>query len=322
MKKPASVSFSLWAAFLLSLLAAGCDRPGPTAWQGYLEGEFVYVASPLGGRLERLAVKKGTHVEKGMELFALEKGSEEAGRAEADERLRQLSAKSEDLRKGQRPSEISVVEARLEQAKALAELSRRQLERSSRLLAQRALAEEDFDRARLTHEANQKQLAELEAQLVTARLGAREDVAKAAEAEALAAKAAQTRAQWSVDQKTQHAPAAALVYDTLYRAGEYVPAGAPVVSLLPPDQLKVRFFVPEAQFGSLKAGDPVRVSITGQSAPIPAHVTYLSPKPEYTPPVLYNRANRAKLVFMVEAMPDDPAAARDLHPGQPADVTR
>lgn len=322
MKKPASDSLSLWLVVLLSLLGSGCDRPGPTGWQGYFEGEFIYVASPLGGRLERLSVKKGTRVEKGMELFALEKASEEASRAEAEERLRQLTARSEDLRKGQRPSEISALEARLEQAKALAELSRRQLERSSKLLAQKALAEEDFDRARLTHEANQKSLTEWESQLVTARLGAREDVVKAGAAEVLSAKAAQTRAQWSVDQKTQQAPAAGLVYDTLYRAGEYVPAGAPVVSLLPPDQLKVRFFVPEAEFGSLRAGDPVRVSVTGQPTPIPAHVTYLSPKPEYTPPVLYNRANRAKLVFLVEAMPDDPAAARDLHPGQPVDVTR
>jgi HlyD family secretion protein len=94
-----------------------------------------------------------------------------------------------------------------------------------------------------------------------------------------------------------------------------------VVALLPPENLKVRFFAPEAEFAALKAGDTVRVAINGRP-PLDARVSYLSPQPEYTPPILYNRENRAKLVFMIEAVFVDSAAARDLHPGQPVDVTR
>ncbi|MES1167427.1 MAG: HlyD family secretion protein, partial [Pseudomonadota bacterium] len=109
-------------------------------------------------------------------------------------------------------------------------------------------------------------------------------------------------------------------YDTLYREGEFVAAGNPVVALLPPGNLKVRFFVPETDFAALKAGDRVTVSVTGRSAPLAGRVSYLSPQPEFTPPVLYNRDNRSKLVFMVEAV-FEADAARDLHPGQPADVT-
>ena len=99
-----------------------------------------------------------------------------------------------------------------------------------------------------------------------------------------------------------------------------MPAATPVVALLPPENIKVRFFVPEAGFGGLKAGDPVKVTITGRAAPLDAHISYLSPQPEYTPPILYNRDNRSKLVFMVEAV-FAAGVARDLHPGQPADVT-
>src|SRR5207244_2144134 len=109
--------------------------------------------------------------------------------------------------------------------------------------------------------------------------------------------------------------------DTLYREGEFVTAGSPVVSLLPPENLKGRFFVPEADFAALKAGDRVRVTITGRAQPLDARINYLSSRPEYTPPVLYNRENRAKLVFMVEAA-IEAAAARDLNPGQPVDVVR
>jgi len=165
-------------------------------------------------------------------------------------------------------------------------------------------------------------VAETEAQLATAQLGGRIDTITAAEADVAAAQAALDRAGWSVAQKNQTAPRAALVYDTLYREGEFVPAGTPVVALLPAENIKVRFFVPEAEFGALKAGDLVKISLTGRPAPFDARVSYLSPRPEFTPPVLYNRENRAKLVFMVEALPVDATAARDLHPGQPVDVSR
>lgn len=119
--------------------------------------------------------------------------------------------------------------------------------------------------------------------------------------------------------KPRSPPLGALVYDTLYQIGEYVTAGTPVLALLPPENLKIRFFVAEAAFAQLKTGDPVEVGITGMPARA-AKINYLSAKPEYTPPILYNRENRAKLVFMVEAVFTDPSAARDLHPGQPVDV--
>jgi HlyD family secretion protein len=199
-------------------------------------------------------------------------------------------------------------------------LSKRELTRLDDLFKTGAVTESDLDRARLTNERNNRVIDELTAQLTTARLGARPDAIASAEAEAAGASAAKERADWAVAQKTQTAPRAALVFDTLFREGEFVAAGVPVVSLLPPENLKVRFFVPEADIGSLKTGDRVRVALNG-TAPIDARINYLSPRPEYTPPVLYNRDNRAKLVFLVEAMFEG-SAARDLHPGQPVDVTR
>lgn len=303
------------------LLATGCTRREATGYQGYLEGEFVYVAAPLAGQLEKLSVVRGTRIEAGAPLFTLEHSAELSTLREAAERVRQSQSRLADLRKGLRPTELAAVDARLAQARAATELSARELERATQLHRTTVLSDDDFDRVRLNHEANTKLVAETEAQLATAQLGGRPDVISAAEADAAAAQAALDRAGWSVAQKNRSAPAAALVYDTLFREGEFVAAGQPVVSLLPPANLKVRFFVPEAAFAALKAGAGVQVTVTGLPAPLAARITYLSPKPEYTPPVLYNRENRAKLVFMVEAVFTDPAAARDLHPGQPADVT-
>jgi HlyD family secretion protein len=303
----------------LALFAPGCARREAPGFQGYLEGEYVYVAAPLAGRLDKLSVQKGARVEAGTPLFTLEQSAEVSSLHEAAERLRQSQARLEDLQKGQRPSELAALEARLEQARSAAELSALELERATRLHQSTVMSDDDFDHARLSHESDTKLVAETAAQLATARLGGRADAVTAAQADVAAAQAALDRAGWSVAQKSQAAPRAALVYDTLYREGEFVPAATPVVALLPPENIKVRFFVPEAGFAALKAGDRVRVAVTGRPE-LAARISYLSPAPEYTPPVLYNRENRAKLVFMVEAV-FDPAAARDLHPGQPADVT-
>jgi HlyD family secretion protein len=308
-------AFAALAAFAL----AGCAKSQPAGYQGYLEGEFVYVSAPLGGRLESLAVQKGARVTAGTPLFTLERSAELAAQRQAADQLRAAQARLEDLKKGSRPSELANLTARRDQARAVAELSRLELAREENLFNTKVIAASDLDRARLTHEQNLHAIDQLTAQLETAQLGGRADAVAAAEADVSAAAAAKERADWSVDQKTQAAPKAGLVFDTLYREGEFVATGLPVVALLPPSNLKVRFFVPEGQFAALRAGAAVRVAITGHAAPLAAHISFLSPQPEFTPPVLYNRENRAKLVFMVEAVFDE--EARDLHPGQPADVT-
>ena len=303
-----------------ALLVTGC-APKPTAgFQGYLEGDFVYTASPLAGRLDTLFVEKGRRVEAGAPLFTLERSAELATQRQAVEQLRAAESKLEDLKKGSRPSELAALAARLDQARAAAELSQLELTRQNTLFKTGVISASEFDRVRLAHEQNTRVVEELSAQFSTAQLGGRSDAIAAAGADVSAAAAAKERADWNVEQKAQSAPKAGLVYDTLYRAGEFVAAGNPIVVLLPPENIKVRFFVPEADFGALKAGQTVRVALTGRTKALTARISYLSPQPEYTPPVLYNRENRAKLVFLVEAV-FDRADSRDLHPGQPVDVT-
>ena len=311
---------------LLFLCAAclgltGCSRQKPAGYQGYLEGEFVYVGAPLAGQLEHLAVTKGARVAAGAPLFTLEHANELAAQRQSADQLRAAEARLADAQKGSRPSELAALAARLDQARAAAELSQLDLARQKNLFETRVLAASDYDRSRLTHEKNTRALEELAALLTTAGPGSRPDALVVAAAEVSAATAAKEKTGWAVAQKSQSAPRAALVYDTLYREGEFVAAGNPVVSLLPAENIKVRFFVPEAEFAALTAGAAVRIAITGRPTPLDARISYLSPSPEYTPPVLYNRENRSKLVFIVEAMFAEPAAARDLHPGQPVDVT-
>lgn len=312
---------------LLRLLAlmvvgsmTGCDKAPSDLVQGYVEGEYVYVASPYGGALATLSVRRGRQVTAGDPLFALDQSSEKATRDEAERRLSQARANLEDRRKGKRPSEIASLRAQLQQAQAALQLSLREVSRQEGLAAvPGAAVEVEVDRARSAQDQNQQRVSQLEADLNTALLGSRTDQVTAAEAEVRAKEAALAKAEWDFSQKRQLAPKTGLVFDTLYREGEWVPAGRPVVVLLPPDHIKVRIFVSQARLGTIQLGDLVRVTVDGVQGSIDGKVSYISPKAEYTPPVLYSQGSRDKLVFLVEVLFDQ-AVAVNLHPGQPVDV--
>ena len=298
----------------------GCTQPSSDLVQGYVEGEYVYVASPYGGALTSLSVRRGTQVSAGDPLFALEQASEKAARDEAERKLGEARANLEDRKKGKRPSEIESLRAQLKQAQAALQLSLREVTRQEGLAAVPGAAVElEVDRARSSRDQNQQRVSQLEADLNTALLGSRPDQVVAAEAEVRAKEAALARAAWDLAQKRQVAPKAGLVFDTLYREGEWVPAGRPVVVLLPPTHIKVRAFVSQTRLGAIKLGDSVQVMVDGMQGSIPGTVSYISPKAEYTPPVLYSQGSREKLVFMIEMLFDQ-AAAVNLHPGQPVDV--
>lgn len=298
----------------------GCDRAPSDLVQGYVEGEYVYVASPYGGAVAILSVRRGVQVNAGDPLFTLEQASEKAARDEAERKLSQARANLEDRRKGKRPSEIASLRAQLQQAQAALQLSFREVARQEGLAAvPGAAVEVEVDRARSARDQNQQRVSQLDADLNTALLGSRTDQVAAAEAEVRAKEAALAKAEWDLSQKHQIAPKAGIVFDTLYREGEWVPAGRPVVVLLPPDHIKVRVFVSQAKLGTIKLGDSVQVMVDGVQGSIGGKVSYISPKAEYTPPVLYSQGSRDKLVFLVEVLFDQ-AAAVNLHPGQPVDV--
>jgi HlyD family secretion protein len=299
--------------------SSSCRRTPTDQYQGYFEGEFIYAAAPSAGNLQHLHVKRGDLVAEGDLLFILDSTLEIAARAEGIERLREARARLQDLKEGQRPSELAALEAGLKKARTASELSEIELERARELVAVNAVPADQLDRARLTHEQNEQIVIELEHRLDTARLGGREGAIAAAAAEAEAAQARLTAAEWNLDQKTQRAPGNARVHDTLYVESEWVSSGRPVVMLLPPENIKVRFFVPEGDLGKVQVGNLIETAISGWDVPLTGRISYISTTPEYTPPVIYNRENRAKLVFMVEGT-FDTETAETLHPGQPVDV--
>lgn len=310
----------MWAA-LLALTAAGC-QPAPSAgWSGYAEGDYVYVAAPVAGRLQRLEVHAGDQVRAGAPLFTLDGQTERDAADAAQAQLAAAQAQAADLQTGRRPDEIAQIEAQLAQARALDQLNQTDAARKSALAAQAAVSRMEADAARTAAEQSRQRVAELEAALRTARQPARVQTRAAAQAQAEAAASSLAQQRWRLAQTAQAAPADAEVADTFYRVGEWVAAGQPVLALLPPAQRKARFYVPEPEVGALHPGDAVLLACDGCGAPIAARVSRIASQAEYTPPVIYSNAQRAKLVFLVEARPAAADAAR-LKPGQPLDVRR
>jgi len=300
-----------------ALLSGGCGREPRDRFQGYAEAEYVDVATSEAGQLETLGAAKGDAIAAGAPLFALEAAREAAALRQAQAQLAAAQAQLQDLRQGKRPLEVDVVRAQLEQARVEAARAVAERERDEAQYASGGIAQAQRDRSQAAADAAAARVCELERQLDVSQLPARADQIAAQDAQAAAAQAAVDQAVWRLGQKRVVAPVAGQVIDVLYQAGEWVPAGRPVVRLLPAGNVKIRFFVPEPVLGGLAVGQALAIRCDGCTEDIPATITYISSEAEYTPPIIYSNETRSKLVFMVEARPLDGA---DLHPGQPLEV--
>ncbi|MES2071949.1 MAG: HlyD family efflux transporter periplasmic adaptor subunit [Pseudomonadota bacterium] len=298
---------------------AGCAKSEADYFPGYAEAEYVRLGAPIAGTLTKLHLKTGDQVKSNAPAFVLEQENEKAERAEAEFRVQRAQSQLSNLKKGKRPDELAAVEAQLAQAEAALRLSQADLARQNKLVSDQFISPARLDEVRATVAGNQARVNELRADVRVARLGARGDEIASAEKDNRIAEAQLAQSEWKLSQKIQRVPTDASVVDIYYREGEQVPAGSAVVSLLPPENIKVRFFVPEKLLGSLRLGQDVSLSCDACGKAIPAKVSYVSPAAQYTAPIIYSKENRANLVFMLEARPSRQDAPR-LHPGQPLEV--
>ncbi|MFP4902473.1 HlyD family secretion protein, partial [Paraburkholderia sp. BR14261] len=252
------------------LVLAACSRHGPAGWQGYAEGEYVYLASSQPGTLTHLEVQRGQTVAANAPAFALDSVEEAAARDEAQHRLTAAQQQLADLQTGKRPPEVRVTEAQLAQAEANARKAALQLTRDETQLRAGGIAQAQLDDSRAQAASTAAQVRELQNQVRVANLPGRSAQIAAQAADVEAARASLAQAQWRLDQKRVSVPSGGLVYDTLFRVGEWVQAGNPVVQMLPPQNVKVRFFVPETIVGSLAPGRKVNVRCDGCAALVPA----------------------------------------------------
>ena len=315
---PACTPRGAAVALLVLTLAACAPHGDDAAMTGYAEAELVYVAATSAGVLDQVAVQRGDKVTRGQLLFTLDADAETLASGAAQARSERALAQADNLRKGRRVPELQALDEQLAQARAAASASAVALQRQQRLVEQGFVAALRLDELVASRDRDAARVRELQAQrALAATAPGRSDEIAGAAAEARGSAADLALAEWRQSQRQRLAPADAVVYDVVHRSGEWVAAGAPVMALLPPAALKVRFFVPEPELARAVVGTQVAVSCSGCPAGSSARIRWVSPQAEFTPPVIYSAGSRSKLVFMVEADPSDPG---QLKPGQPLDV--
>jgi HlyD family secretion protein len=302
----------------VTLALAACGNPNDGRMQGWVEGDFVFVGPDEMGRVETLNVREGDQVSAGSPLFAIDADLQQsdvntttAQVAEARERLKRLEASQ------QRMEEIAVLEAQEKRAEAMLQLSTAEFERQQQLTARGAGTQAALDTAKSNFNRDTAALDQARRQITVARLSAREEDIAAARQTLAAAEARRTSAETRLARRRLVSPVSGAVQQIYYRPGEMVPAGRPVLSILPPGNIKVRFFVGEPSLPKVALGEIVEVTCDGCAKPITAKVSFIARSAEYTPPVIYSLEERNKLVFMIEARAETPEG---LRVGQPVSV--
>ena len=305
---------------LLALALSACSPEKPASFQGYIEGEYLYLSAPQAGYLKTLDSARGQRVTAGQTLFTLASDPDAQALDAAEAQVSAAHEKISNLQEPRREPEIAALEANLQAAQASQRLAKIRLQQQEVLAQAKFVSKIALDEARSAFEQANAQVEAARQQRTSYQntLGRPAEV-RGAQADLQAATALVAQKRWALERKTVNAPVAGAIFETFYRPGEWIPAGAAVTSLLPDDRRRIRFFVPETTLALLRPGQGVEASCDACAAPIRGTIDFISPHAEYTPPVIYSRDSRAKLVFRVEAAPA-PEQAINLRPGLPVDV--
>ena len=306
----------LCAIPVLASLLPSCATPAPLA-VGYVEGEYVLLAPIDVAQVEDVMVRRGDRVETGGAVATLEATDARIAVAQAEAALAQARARLADLRLGRRPEEIAVLEAAVTSAQAQAAEARRVVARVQDLMEKGIAARAEHDRATTDLQTAEAAVGQAKANLAVGGLPARAEEIKAAESQVDQANAELDQARWRLRKRSITAPAPGRVDDVIRTPGDIAGPTAPVISMLPDGAIKLKVYIPEAAFSEVAIGRELQVRCDGCPAGLTARVSYVSPDPEFTPPVIYSLETRQKLVYLVEARP---SAGTLLQPGQIVDV--
>lgn len=302
--------------FVASLFSA-CAAPAPLA-VGYVEGDFVLLAPIEVAQVDSISVRRGDRVAAGATVAEMETDDAIIAVEQADAALAQAQAQLANLQKGKRPEEIAVLDAMVRSSEADAEEKRRTLVRITDLLKRGTATQAAFDAAQTAVEVAEAAINQAQANLAVGKLPARPEEIKAAESAVKQARTALDQARWRLSKRSLAAPSAGRVDDVIRNPGDVAGPSAPVISMLPDGAVKLSLFVPETSFSSVEVGKILNVRCDGCPDGLQARISYVSPDPEFTPPVIYSLETRQKLVYLVEARPV--AEFSPLQPGQIVDV--
>ena len=260
---------------LMAFTLFGCTS-NENVFQGYIEGDYAYIASAISGNLTQRLGDRGDQVKTNQPLFVLDPEPETSKLNQAKSELAGAKEQLLNLKKGQRDTVIKNIEAQLKQTQATLYFAKKTFDRYKVLYQKEAIGRADFDKVKSEYEQNLQKTKEITANLAEAKLGARKNLIKAQEALVAAAKAAVKQARWAFLQKSVRSHVNAQVFDTLYEPGEFVAAGQPVLILLPPEKIKVVFFVSEKFVSKISVGQKIIIDCDSCKNSYRAKINFIS----------------------------------------------
>lgn len=297
----------------------GCSKSNTDAFLGYIEGRYVYLSSSQSGNLIQLAVYKGETVQAGRLIFQLDPQPEKSNLEMAQSDLLSAKYELENLKSGERDTVLKNLQARVAEMEADLKFATISYQRNKKLIQTNAVSQSAVDESFARYQTDIQKLHQAKENLAEARLGARNNLILAKESQVQSIQNNINRLQWMLNQKTVSAPKSGFIENTFYRQNEFIPAGKPIVSLLPPENRILIFYVPETKLSKIKMGQVIYFHCDGCKKLTSAKINYISSQAEYTPPVIYSKESREKLVYWVEAA-IDPRVVTMIHPGQPVEV--
>lgn len=310
---------------LVSVLLIGltflyaCDERDHKSYQGYIEGDLNYLASPYSGILIKLYVDKGDTVKPGDPIYQLDPQPQLSRLQQATYTLQQAQSELQNLQKGQRKTVLQSIQAQIKQAEAELSLAKKNVVRYRKLYLQHAIEELQYDEAKRNLQQAQNRVKEFKANLAEASRASRIDLIKAQQDKAKSLQASVKDLEWQLAQKKKVSPAAGRIFDRFYLPGEFIAEGQPIVSLLTTDNMDVVFFIPEPVLSQIKINQQIHFTCDSCNTRYTATIYFISPNAEYTPPVIFSRERREKLVYRIEAKLS-PEIAKQFNAGQPVDV--
>jgi HlyD family secretion protein len=302
----------------LGLLLTACQPSEPDpGLTGYIEAELRFIAAPQAGLISQLEVREGDPVSSGQLLFQLDQTEQLALTEQAGQNLRQAEAGLSDQQKGARPAELAALTSQLQEAQARLQLATSELKRISSLEDKGLTTGEQLDRAETDLAVSQAQVSTIRHNIEVAGLSGRIDQLLAAEAAVKAAAAQLAVQQHRLAERTVKADMHGVVDELFFHPGEYVTPATPVLAIRLTGQDKVRFHVSQAELPALSLGQTIQVMADGSAQAVEATISYISSTAEFTPPVIYSKDSRSKLVFLIEARL---VPGSQLPPGLPVDV--
>lgn len=303
-----------WIAGVFAAVFPGFLGGEGPVFNGYVEADYHYAAPVVAGRIQRIAVVEGQVVTRGQLLVEMDDRTARAALREAEARVAEAAAMLDNLRTGAREDEIAVIRADLERAKAVERQGKINFDRTATLVERGVAAQSQWDSDRAALDAATAAVLELEAQLRVAVLPAREAELARADQALRAAEAARDAAEVALEEQKVLSPFDGFVEDIFFKSGEVAAAGAPVMSMYDPARMKAVLFLPETDRARATIGQQLALSCDGCREGIQARLVRLASSPQHTPPIIYSRDERHRLVFRAEAL-IPPGSG--LLPGQP-----